>query len=158
MSCTPGVKHGTSMFLQLLIVYNSEMSIKVNPKQIYHSMTSPSFVFTELANTVKYGGGFIYNLVFTEWRHCVLQNEVWERGCYITLFSSSDVIAFHIINIFLHIWSKILKKIWKLNQWCFYLYRYKCAYSRLVDSILYVYLQIDGARYCLVDGILYVYL
>ena len=28
-------------------------------------MTSTSFVFTELASTVKYGGGFLYNLVST---------------------------------------------------------------------------------------------
>ena len=41
-----------------------------------NSMTSTSFVFTELANTMKYGGGFLYNLVFTEWRYCVSQNEV----------------------------------------------------------------------------------
>ena len=49
-------------------------------------MTSTSFVFTELANTMKYGGGFLYNLVFDEWRHCVSQSEVWGRGCYITFF------------------------------------------------------------------------
>ena len=60
-------------------------------------MTSTSFVFTELANTKKFGGGFLYNLVFTEWRHCVSQNEACGRGCYITLFSPSDVIEFHII-------------------------------------------------------------
>ena len=58
-------------------------------------MTPTSFVFTELANTMKYGGGFLYNLVFTEFRHCVSHNEVWGRGCYITLFSPSDVTAFH---------------------------------------------------------------
>ena len=59
-------------------------------------MTLTSFVFTELANTMKYGGeGVLDNLVFTEWRHCVLQNEVWGRGCYITFFSPSDVTAFH---------------------------------------------------------------
>ena len=58
-------------------------------------MTSSSFVFTELANTMKYRGGFLYNFVFTECRHCVSQNEVWGRGCYITLFSPSDVTAFH---------------------------------------------------------------
>ena len=28
------------------------------------------------ANTMKYGGGLLYNLVFTEWRYCVSQNEV----------------------------------------------------------------------------------
>ena len=33
-------------------------------------MTSTSFVLTELANTMKYGGGFLYDLVFTEWRQC----------------------------------------------------------------------------------------
>ena len=42
-------------------------------------MTSTSFVFTELANTMKYGGGFLY-LVFTEWRHCVSQNEIAYGG------------------------------------------------------------------------------
>ena len=36
-------------------------------------MTAISFVFTELANIMKYRGGFLYNLVFTEWRHCVSQ-------------------------------------------------------------------------------------
>ena len=43
------------------------------------------------------GKGVLYNLIFTKWRHCVLQNEVWGggRGCYITLFSPSDVITFH---------------------------------------------------------------
>ena len=29
-------------------------------------MTLTSFVFTELANTMKYGGGILYNLIFTE--------------------------------------------------------------------------------------------
>ena len=43
-------------------------------------MTSISFVFTELANTMKYGGGFLYNLVSTEWRHFVSQNDVWGEG------------------------------------------------------------------------------
>ena len=65
---------------------------------LWNSMTPTSFVFTELANTIRYGGGFLYNLVFTEWRHCVSQNEVWGRGCYITLFSPSDVTAFHRIQ------------------------------------------------------------
>ena len=36
-----------------------------------------------------------YYLIFTEWRHYVSQNEVWGRGSYITLFSPSDVTAFH---------------------------------------------------------------
>ena len=60
-----------------------------------NSLSTTSFVFTELANTMKYGGGFLCNLVFTEWRHCISQNEVWGRVCYITLFSPSDVTAFH---------------------------------------------------------------
>ena len=58
-------------------------------------MTSKSFVFTDLANTMKYGEGFLFNLVFTAWRHCVSQNEVWGKGCYIPFFSPSDVTAFH---------------------------------------------------------------
>ena len=41
------------------------------------------------------GEGVLYNLVFTECRHCASQNEVWGRGSYITLFSPSDVTAFH---------------------------------------------------------------
>ena len=56
-------------------------------------MTSTSFVLTELANTMKYGGGFLYNffftdwsigegvlynIIFTEWRHYVSQNI---QGC-----------------------------------------------------------------------------
>ena len=60
-----------------------------------------SFVFAELANTTKYGGMVVLynlNLVFTEWRHCVSQNEVWRRGCYKTVFSGSDVTAFHRIG------------------------------------------------------------
>ena len=70
---------------------------------LWNSMTLPSFVFIELANTMtmKYGRGVLYNLIFTEWRYCVLQNEVWGRGCYITLFSPSDVTAFHRIWPFL---------------------------------------------------------
>ena len=59
-------------------------------------MTSTSFVVTELANTMKYGEGsyitlfspsdvtafhrmgkgVLYNLVFTESRHCVSQNSM----------------------------------------------------------------------------------
>ena len=30
------------------------------------TMTMTSFVFTQLANTIMYGGGVLYNLVFTE--------------------------------------------------------------------------------------------
>ena len=44
---------------------------------------------------MTYGGGFLYKLVFTEWRLCVSQNGVLGRGCYITSFSPSDVTAFH---------------------------------------------------------------
>ena len=62
---------------------------------LWNSTTLTSFVFTELANTMKYEGGVLCNLVFTEWRHWVSQNEVWGRGSYITLFSPSDVTEFH---------------------------------------------------------------
>ena len=72
---------------------------------LWNSMIFASFVFTELANTMKYGGGVLYNLVFTEWRHCVTQNEVWGRGCYITLFSPSDITTFHRIAMTLPIQS-----------------------------------------------------
>ena len=63
---------------------------------LWNSMTSTFFVFTELLiqwsmgegsyitlfsqsdvtafHRMKYGGGVLYNLVFTEWRHCVSQN------------------------------------------------------------------------------------
>ena len=40
----------------LLTVY----SLKLN------DLDTTSSVFTQLANTMKYGGGFLYNLVFTE--------------------------------------------------------------------------------------------
>ena len=50
------------------------------PTILWNSMTSTSFVFTELANTMKYGGGFLYNLVFTKWWQCVSQNEVRGGG------------------------------------------------------------------------------
>ena len=63
----------------------------------YITLFSPSDVTA--FHRMKYGrgGGVLYNLVFTEWRHCVSQNEVWGRGggYYITLFSPSDVTAFH---------------------------------------------------------------
>ena len=58
----------------------------------YITLFSPSDVTA--FHRMKYGGGFLYNLVFTEWRHCVSQNEAWGMGCYITLFSPSDVTAF----------------------------------------------------------------
>ena len=78
----------------------SELYLK-NRATLWNSMTSTSIVFTELANTMKHEGGFLYNLVFTEWRYCVSQNEVWGRGCYITLFSPSDVTAFHRICLYI---------------------------------------------------------
>ena len=48
--------------------------IRTKSSILWNSITSTSFVFTELANTMKYGGG---------------------GGGYITLFSPSDVTAFH---------------------------------------------------------------
>ena len=62
---------------------------------LWNSMTLTSFVFTGLANTMKDGGEVLYNLVFTEWRHCVPQNEVLGRGSYITLFPLSGATKFH---------------------------------------------------------------
>ena len=66
-----------------------------HPQQIlWNSMTMTPFVFTELANTMKYGGGVLYNLVFTErymwavtmaWIICGLWKTVYEMN------SSSDV-------------------------------------------------------------------
>ena len=86
------IPHGSSAIrLFSCKVYNKMVDLRI----LWNSMTSTFFVFTELANTMKYGGGFLNNLVFTEWRHCVSQNEVWGRGYYITLFSPSDVTAFH---------------------------------------------------------------
>ena len=67
---------------------------------LWNSMTSTSFVLTELANTMNYWGMFWYNLVFTEWRNCVSQNEVWGRGCYITLFSQNYVTKLEQLNHF----------------------------------------------------------
>ena len=59
---------------------------------LWNSMTSTSFVFTEGSyvtlfspsdvtafHRMKYGGGVLYNLVFTEWRHCVSQN-CWKHN------------------------------------------------------------------------------
>ena len=65
----------------------------------YITLFSPSDVTA--FHRMKYGEGELYNLVFTEWCHCVSQNEVWGRGSYITLFSPSDVTAFHRITLFL---------------------------------------------------------
>ena len=107
---------------EIPIVAPEEESIRIwRVTILWNSMTLTSFVFTELANTMKYGGGVLYNLVFTEWRHWVSQNEVWGgelynlvftewlyrvtslnftewsmgEGCYITLFSPSYVTEFH---------------------------------------------------------------
>ena len=59
-----------------------------------------NLVFTEWLRFTEWimGKGMLYNLVFTEWRHCVSENELWGRGCYIALFSPSDVTAFHRMN------------------------------------------------------------
>ena len=65
---------------------------------LWNSMTVTSFVFTDMANTMMYCGGVLYNLLFTECRHWVSQKEAWGRGSYITLFSPSDVIAFRRIR------------------------------------------------------------
>ena len=68
-------------------------------------MTSISFVSTELGDTMKYGEGsfqpcfhrvtslrfkewsmgegVLYNLVFTEWRHCVSQNFNYDPANYV---------------------------------------------------------------------------
>ena len=70
---------------------------------LWNSMTLTSFVFTELVNTMTYWGGVLYNLVFTEWRHSVLQNEVLGRGVLYNLVSTSGVTAFHgIAKIYRH--------------------------------------------------------
>ena len=58
-------------------------------------MTSTSFVFTELADTMKYGKGFLYNLVFTEWRHCVLQNIYSSRSVKVGDCQKTIRIRFH---------------------------------------------------------------
>ena len=49
---------------------------------LWNSMTLTSFVFPELAYTMKNGGGILYRpkLVFIEWHHWVSQNEVRGRG------------------------------------------------------------------------------
>ena len=58
----------------------SETEKPVFPSILWNSMISTSFVFTELANTMNYGRGFLYNLVFIGWHLSVSQNEVWGRG------------------------------------------------------------------------------
>ena len=100
---------------------------------LWNSMTSTSFVFTELANTMKYVRGFSYNLVFTEWRHCASQNKVWGRGCYITLFSPSDVTAFHryminMINVDIEEMIDRTKNFWGWYLW---------AMEKVKDSFLF---------------------
>ena len=64
-----------------IVQFNGNGTERQPPWTIFNILwNSTSFVFTELANRMKYGGGFLYNLVFTEWRLCASQNEVWERG------------------------------------------------------------------------------
>ena len=45
-------------------------------------MTSTSFVFTELANTMKYGGEVLYNLVFIEFHRMKYGGEGLHRMKY----------------------------------------------------------------------------
>ena len=45
-------------------------------------MTSNSFFFTELTNTMKYGGGFSYSLVFTSSSARLAIPEVVDRPCW----------------------------------------------------------------------------
>ena len=47
---------------------------------LWNSMTLTSFVFTELADTIKYGGGVLYNLVFTEWRPALCRVVMAQHG------------------------------------------------------------------------------
>ena len=37
-----------------------------HPRQILWNSMTMTFVFTELANTMEYGGGILHNLVFSE--------------------------------------------------------------------------------------------
>ena len=60
---------------------------------MWNSMTSTSFVFTDLDNTMKYGAGFLYNIVFTEWRHCVSQN-MW-----VSHPSNRKTFVWHLYNV-----------------------------------------------------------
>ena len=68
------------------------------------------FVSTELANTMNMGEGSYITLFhrmtslrFTEW------SRGWGRGCYITLFSPSDLYAFHRIGCRMQINHKIAR-------------------------------------------------
>ena len=62
-------------------------------------MTLTSFVFTELANTMKYGRGLLYNLVSPSDVTVFHRMKYGGGGCYIALFSRGDVTAFHRIYI-----------------------------------------------------------
>ena len=72
---------------------------------LWNSMTSTSFVFTELANTIKYVRGFLYNLVFTEWRHCVSQMLVFQTVPKVC----SAVYMVYILCIIKNLWSHSIK-------------------------------------------------
>ena len=61
-------------------------------------MTSTSFVFTELANTMKYGGSSYITLFSPSDVTAFHRMKYGGRGCYITFFSPSDVTAFHRIE------------------------------------------------------------
>ena len=58
-------------------------------------MTSTSFVFTKLANTMKYGEGSYIALFSPSDVTALHKMKYGGRRCYITLFSPSDVTAFH---------------------------------------------------------------
>ena len=58
-------------------------------------MTTTSFVFTELANTMKYGEGYHITLFLPSDVTAFHRMKYGGGGCYITLFSPSDITAFH---------------------------------------------------------------
>ena len=102
-------------------------------------MTLTCFVFTELANTMKYGGGVLYNLIFhrvtslrftewsmmegvlynlnfTEWRHCVSQNSIWaflNKHCMSTVHCNGKTICpYPYLDGFVDtLWKNLNKKI-----------------------------------------------
>ena len=58
---------------------------------------------------MKYGGrGVLYNLVFTEWRHCVSQNITCFRGWHVIQNRADHFIGADLFN------SKIVAHCWKL--------------------------------------------
>ena len=63
-------------------------------------MTSTSFVYTELANTMKYGEGS-YKTLFSPSEITAFHRMKYVGGDVIALFSPNDVTAFHRILIIL---------------------------------------------------------